>query len=170
MAKRIITISREFGSGGRVIGKMVAEKMGIAFYDRDIIALVAEKSGFAVNFVEEVDEEITSSFLFNIVTSGLYSNSGFTRTDMPIQDNVFLIQNTVINEIAAKEPCVIVGRSADYILRKRTDCLHVFIHADMEHRKARAVNHYGWQLPEKNIEKELQKKDKARANLLQAIH
>ena len=164
MAKRIITISREFGSGGRVIGKMVAEKMGIAFYDRDIIALVAEKSGFAVNFVEEVDEEITSSFLFNIVTSGLYSNSGFTRTDMPIQDNVFLIQNTVINEIAAKEPCVIVGRSADYILRKRTDCLHVFIHADMEHRKARAVNHYGWQLPEKNIEKELQKKDKARAN------
>lgn len=164
MAKRIITISREFGSGGRTIGKMVAEKMGISFYDKDLIKLVAQKSGFSLDFVEEVDEEITNSFLFNLATSGLYNNSGFTRTDLPIQDNVFLMQNTIINELADKESCVIIGRSADYILRHRQDCLHVFIHSNMADKKDRVINQYGLQLPDKNLEKEIQKKDKARAN------
>lgn len=164
MGKRIITISREFGSGGRTIGKMVADKLGISFYDKELIVLVAQKSGFSLEFVEEVDEHITNSFLFNLATSGLYSNSGFTRTDLPIQDNVYIIQNKIINELAAKEPCVIVGRSADYILKDRTDCLHVFIHSDMASKKERALNQYGIQLPDKNLEKEIIKKDKTRAN------
>ncbi len=161
MSKRIITISREFGSGGRAIGKMVAEQLGVAFYDRELIRLVAKESGFAYDFVEENDEDAPTSLLYNLSVGDLYAQAVFSPDTLPPADQVQIIQSNIIRDLAKKEPCVIIGRSADYILRERTDCLNVFIHADTEAKIHRAVEEYG--LPEKGIEKVLAKKDKARA-------
>ncbi len=161
MSKRIITISREFGSGGRAIGKMVAEQLGVAFYDRELIRLVAKESGFAYDFVEENDEDAPTSLLYNLSVGDLYAQAVFSPDTLPPADQVQIIQSNIIRDLAKKEPCVIIGRSADYILRERTDCLNVFIHADTEAKIHRAVEEYG--LPEKGIEKALAKKDKARA-------
>ena len=161
MSKRIITISREFGSGGRAIGKMVAEHLGVAFYDRELIHLVAKESGFAYDFVEENDEDAPTSLLYNLSVGDLYAQAVFSPDTLPPADQVQIVQSNLIRDLAKKEPCVIIGRSADYILRERTDCLNVFIHADTEAKIHRAVEEYG--LPEKGIEKVLAKKDKARA-------
>ena len=161
MSKRIITISREFGSGGRTIGKMVAEQLGVAFYDRELIRLVAKESGFAYDFVEENDEDAPTSLLYNLSVGDLYAQAVFSPDTLPPADQVQIVQSNIIRDLAKKEPCVIIGRSADYILRERTDCLNVFIHADTEAKIHRAVEEYG--LPEKGIEKVLAKKDKARA-------
>jgi len=161
MSKRIITISREFGSGGRAIGKMVAEQLGVAFYDRELIRLVAKESGFAYDFVEENDEDAPTSLLYNLSVGDLYAQAVFSPDTLPPADQVQIVQSNIIRDLAKKEPCVIIGRSADYILRERTDCLNVFIHADTEAKIHRAVEEYG--LPEKGIEKVLAKKDKARA-------
>ena len=161
MSKRIITISREFGSGGRAIGKMVAEQLGVAFYDRELIRLVAKESGFAYDFVEENDEDAPTSLLYNLSVGDLYAQAVFSPDTLPPADQVQIVQSNIIRDLAIKEPCVIIGRSADYILRERTDCLNVFIHADTETKIHRAIKEYG--LPEKDIEKVLAKKDKARA-------
>lgn len=163
MSKRIVTISREFGSGGRTVGRMVAEQLGYKFYDRELIQLVAKQSGFALEFVEETGEySTTSSLLYNLSMGGTYAQAGFSPDHLPPADKVQILQNNIIRDLADQEPCVIVGRSADYILRDRTDCLNVFVHADREVRMRRAVEEYGF--PEKNIEKLVAKKDKARAS------
>lgn len=163
MGKRIITISREFGSGGRTIGKMVAEALGIPFYDKKLIAMVAEESGFSLDFIEETGEySTTSSLLFNIAINEPHRYLSYPQETISISDRIQILQNNVIRDAAAREACVIVGRSADYILRDRTDCLNVFVHADMASRVKRAIEQYG--LPEKNIERAIEKKDKARAN------
>ena len=163
MSKRIVTISREFGSGGRTVGRMVAEQLGYKFYDRELIQLVANQSGFALEFVEETDEySTTSSLLYNLSMGGTYAQAGFSPDHLPPVDKIQILQNNIIRELAEKDPCVIVGRSADYILRDRTDCLNVFVHADREIRMRRAVEEYGF--PEKNIEKLVAKRDKARAS------
>lgn len=160
---RIVTISREFGSGGRTVGKMVAEELGIPFYDKQLIALVAKESGFSLEFVEETGEySTTPSLLFNIAMTGPYRYSTYSQDNMPLADRIQVIQNNIIREIAEKEPCVIVGRSADYILRDRDDVINVFIHADMPSRIERAIHRYG--IPEKNAAKDIERKDKARKN------
>lgn len=160
--KRVITISREFGSGGRTIGRMVAEKLGVKFYDRELIQMVAKKSGFALDFVEESGEYVTtSSLLYNLSIGGMYAQSSFSADTLPPADKVHILQNNLIRELAEQEPCVIVGRSADYILRERDDCLHVFIHADLPHRVKRAVEVYHFD--PKTVEKVIHKRDKARA-------
>lgn len=161
MSKRIITISREFGSGGRAIGKMVADQLGVAFYDRELIRLVAKESGFAYDFVEENDEDAPTSLLYNLSVGDLYAQAVFSPDTLPPADQVQIVQSNIIRDLAQKEPCVIIGRSADYILRERTDCLNVFIHADAETKLHRAIAEYG--IPEKGAEKVLAKKDKARA-------
>ena len=125
MSKRIVTISREFGSGGRTVGRMVAEQLGYKFYDRELIQLVANQSGFALEFVEETDEySTTSSLLYNLSMGGTYAQAGFSPDHLPPVDKIQILQNNIIRELAEKDPCVIVGRSADYILRDRTDCLN----------------------------------------------
>ena len=152
MTKRIITISRAFGSGGRTIGKAVADRLGIPFYDKELVAKVAEESGFHADFIEEAGEyaSVTSSFLFNIAVS---PNPMAMMGTMSMADQLFVCQTNVIRRLADEGPCVIVGRCADYILREREDCLHVFIHADMEHRAERIVRLYGEtkQSPEKRL-------------------
>ena len=128
MKNRVITISREFGSGGRTIGKKVAEKLGIPCHDAEIIQEMAKETGFAPDYVKEAGEYAPGSFL-----SSAFSNRMFGPTN---EDVLLEHQYKVITELAEKEPCVIVGRCADYILQNKADCLKVFIHADMKFRAA----------------------------------
>ena len=125
MAKRIITISREFGSGGRFIGKEVAKKLGIAYYDKNIISQIAEKSGLSPDYIQESAELSPKKGLF------AYALAGRDITGRSVEDMVYETQRKVILELARKEPCVIIGRNADYILKDRDDALNVFIHGDM---------------------------------------
>ena len=125
MAKRIITISREFGSGGRFIGEEVAKKLGIAYYDKNIIGQIAEKSGLSPEYIQENAELSPKKGLF------AYAFSGRDITGKSVEDMVYEAQRNIILELAEKEPCVIIGRNADYILKDRDDVLNVFIHGDM---------------------------------------
>ena len=125
MAKRIITISREFGSGGRFIGEEVAKKLGIAYYDKNIIGQIAEKSGLSPEYIQENAELSPKKSLF------AYAFSGRDITGKSVEDMVYEAQRNIILELAEKEPCVIIGRNADYILKDRDDVLNVFIHGDM---------------------------------------
>lgn len=162
MKKRVITISRQCGSGGRYIGERLAEELGISCYDEKLMDMVAKESGFAPDFIEEKGERITGSLLFNIASSLTYASNVFSGNGMSLQDEIYFMQNRIIKELAEKEPCVIVGRCADYILREREDCLNVFIHADEASKLERAVKNYG--MPEKDAAMILKKKDKARYN------
>ena len=128
MAKRIITISREFGSGGRFIGEEVAKKLGIAYYDKNIIGQIAEKSGLSPEYIQENAELSPKKGLF------AYAFSGRDITGKSVEDMVYEAQRNIILELAEKEPCVIIGRNADYILKDRDDVLNVFIHGDMSEK------------------------------------
>jgi len=147
MTKRIITISRQYGSGGREIGRLVAEKLGIPYYDRNLVNHVAEESGFSKEFIEQSGEHAssTSSLLFNIANSafgqGLLMGAG--GDPLSLSDRVFVAQSNVITKLAEQGPCVIVGRCADYVLRDREDCLNVLIHANDDFREDRIVSLYG---------------------------
>lgn len=162
MKKRVIIISRQCGSGGRYIGERLAEELGISCYDEKLMDMVAKESGFAPDFIEEKGERITGSLLFNIASSLTYASNVFSGNGMSLQDEIYFMQNRIIKELAEKEPCVIVGRCSDYILREREDCLNVFIHADEASKLERAVKNYG--MPEKDAAMILKKKDKARYN------
>lgn len=155
MKNRVITISRQFGSGGRTIGKEVAEKLGIHCYDSELIEKVAESSGFAKEYITEKGEYSTHRSWF----VNAFTDRG--RDGMSTQDRLWIIQQKVIQDIAEKESCVIVGRCADYILRDTADCLKVFIHADLDKRMERIVNLYGEgkDTPEKRV----RDKDKRRS-------
>ena len=153
MEKRIITISREFGSGGRTIGKLVAEHLGIQCYDAELIQKLAAESGFDENYVKEAGEYTPGGFL-----ASAFTDRSFGPTN---EDLLWKLQYRIIRELAEKEPCVIVGRCADFILQDRTDCLKVFVHADMKFRADRIVRVYGER--EKSPEARLKEKDKRRA-------
>ena len=155
MKNRIITISREFGSGGRTVGKQVAQKLNIPCYDQELIEKIAEESGFAPAYIKEQGEYAARAGWLSNALAGRFSN-GLTT-----QDQLWLLQRKVILELAEKGPCVIVGRCADYILRNEADCLTAFIHADMEKRGQRIVEIYGER--EESPEKRLRDKDKRRA-------
>jgi len=152
MTKKIITISRAFGSGGRTIGKEVAKRLNIPCYDKELVNKVAEESGFHADFIEEAGEyaPVTNSFLFNIAVS---PNPMAMMNTMSMADQLFVCQTNVIRKLADEGPCVIVGRCADYILRDREDVLHVFIHANMDFRADRIVKKYGHtkQSPQKRL-------------------
>lgn len=154
MKNRIITISREFGSGGRTIGKEVGERLRIPCYDYGLIVKIAEKSGFAEEYISERGEYMPSGSWINNVLAGRDFN-GHSH-----QDELWKIQCAVILELAEKGPCVIVGRCADHVLKGVADCLTVFIHASEEKRAERIVNVYGER--EESPEKRLKDKDKRR--------
>ena len=159
---KTITISRQYGSGGRYIGKKLSEKLGIPCYDEKLIDMVAKESGFAQDFVAEKGERMTGSLLFNIASSLSYANNILSGNGMSLQDEIYFIQNRIIKDLAEKGSCVIVGRCADYILRERKDVLNIFIYADMESKMERAVTYFG--LEKENVSAILKKKDKARSN------
>lgn len=151
---KIITISREFGSGGRTIGKDVADRLGIPCYDKELIEKISNETGYAKEFIEEQGEYSASKSSFS------YAFWGRGLDGISNADRIWFAQKKVIEEIAEKESCVIVGRCADYVLRDRKDCLNVFVYANKDFRAKRIVNQYG----ESDVEplKRLKDKDKKR--------
>lgn len=153
--KKIITISRQFGSGGRSIGKEVAEKLGYAYYDSELVLQVAEKTGLHPSYIEDAGEYAPGKSILSYAFS-----SGISPGSMNASDYLWSAQCSVIMELAEKGGCVIVGRCADYILREREDCLNVFIYADKEYRAKHIVERYG--VTDKSPEKRLEEKDTKR--------
>ncbi|MBE5854007.1 MAG: cytidylate kinase-like family protein [Lachnospiraceae bacterium] len=156
----IITIGRQYGSGGREIAKMVAEKYGIPYYDKELLTRAAKESGFCEEMLASHDERPTNSFLYNLVmdTYSFGYNSSFV--DVPISQKIFLAQFDTIKKIASEGPCVIVGRCADYALSEFDNCVHVFIHSDEEHKIKRIMERN--QVSEKEAKEMMVKKDKQR--------
>ena len=160
--RTVITIGREFGSGGHEIGMKLAEKLGIKCYDKELLELAAKESGLCEELFASQDEKPTNSFLYSLVMD-TYS-LGYTNSyvDMPINHKVFLAQFDTIKKIAERESCVIVGRCADYALASNPDCLNVFIHADIEDR-IKTVSKRN-DVTENKAKDLIQKKDKQRAS------
>lgn len=158
----VITIARQYGCGGRTIGKLVAEKLGIGYYDNDLITLAAEKNGVSPEFYKEFDEKaaskLSSIFGYSSSAGSFYSP---LYNEMLINDKLYFTQSAIIKEVAQK-PCVIVGRCADHVLEGQDNLVKIFLHADMETRKDRIVNKYHI-TDKKNIEKYIMKADKRRA-------
>ena len=155
MSERIITISREFGSGGRTVGRMAATALHIPCYDQEILEELAKKSGFTQGYIREQGEYAAhAGWLSNALASRF--SDGLTS-----QDRLWVLQRELILELAEKGPCVIVGRCADFILREKADCLTAFIHADTAFRAKRIVEVYGQR--QDSPEKRLQDKDRRRA-------
>lgn len=160
--KVVVTIGREYGSGGRAVGKKLADRLGISFYNREIIELAARQTGMSEQTFEKIDETAASSLLYSIATgSYLFGNFMPPHLEVPLNDQLFIVQAEIIKKIAARESCVIVGRCADYILKDRNDVINVFIHAPNEIRKKRTIEEYGAN-PNK-IESFLHKMDKKRS-------
>ena len=158
MKYKVITISREFGSGGHSIGKAVAETLGIPFYDQKLLEHIAIETGFSQEFIKEAAEYATAknSLLFNLVMS----RSLHGRTELTPADAIYIAQSKIIKELADQESCVIVGRCADYVLRGRPDCLHVFVCADSISRGQRILERYGDN--GKPVQKRIEDKDTRR--------
>ncbi len=158
MEKKIITISREFGSGGRTMGRKIAERLGIPFYDKELVDQIAVESGFAPKFVEEHGEHSPSGSFFSYA----FAPQGVPgiMNGLSTADFLWNIQCNVILQLADQGPCVIVGRNADYILKDRPDALHVYVFADVPYRAERIVRLYGES--EKSPEQRLAEKDKRR--------
>ena len=140
----VITIGRQFGSGGRYVGRLLAEKLGVPFYDKELLSEAAKNSGICEEIFEEHDEKPTRSLLFSLVT-GMQSHmaAGNFYMDMPLNHKIFLAQFDAIRRIAGEGSCVIVGRCADYVLRENPDAVSIFVKGDMESKIARAVKYYG---------------------------
>lgn len=140
MGKQILTVSRQFGSGGRTIGRAVAERLGIPCYDKELIEQVAQKTGFDPNYIAEHGEYAPGKSIFSYAINRQASDA---LGGMSTPEYLWVQQRQIILDLAQKGPCVIVGRCADDILSERTDCLHVFVYADAAFRADRIVKLYG---------------------------
>ncbi len=158
MKKSIITIERQYGSGGSIIGKLAAEKLGVNFYNRQILEMAAERCGIAPEYLESAEENVPTSFLYSLLLS---ANPAHTMEDnLPLSDKVFLMESRIITEISEREPSfVLAGRCGNYILEEK-GCFSVFICAPTDYRVKRAVNEYG--IPQNKAESILKKSDKRR--------
>ena len=150
--KTIITIGRQYGSGGREIGQKIADHYGIKFYDRELLAQVAKDSGFAKEIIQREDERPTSSFLYNLVmdTYSFGHGAAAAFTDMPLSQKVFLAQFETIKSLAEEGPCIFIGRCADEALIDRKDVLNIFIHASEEFRISRVRSYPEYNEKEQN--------------------
>ena len=161
--KTIITVGRQYGSGGRYVARLLAEKLDIPFYDKELLAEVAKDSGFCQDLLEEHDEKNNRNFLFSMMGGAqMTGESGSMYLDMPLNHRIFLAQFDTIRRIASNGPCVIVGRCADYVLRDQENVLNVFIKADREERIRRIVEYYG--ADALRAEEMIKKSDKQRAS------
>ncbi len=161
--KKIITISRQYGSGGREIGAKLAAKLGIPFYDNELITRAAKESGYAEAAFHNAETKATNSLLYSIAMGmGAYGNQEIGFSHLSLDDRIYLAQSDVIRKVAEEGPCVIVGRCADHILKEMTNVVHIFVYADMEFRKDRAIqiDH----LDPNKAEDEILKVDKRRTN------
>lgn len=154
--KIIIAIGRQFGSGGREIGRKLAEALEIPFYDKELLTITAEQSGFCKETLEEYDEKTENNFLYSFIMGAYSANY------LPIKHKLFLAQFDAIRSIADKGSCVIIGRCADYVLEGYEDCVRVFIHGDLRNRMLRATQKYG--MDSEEVEDMVLKIDKERAD------
>ncbi len=156
----IITVSREFGSGGREIGEKLAMELGIPYYDKIIIDKAAKETGFCAEFIEKEEQKVTSSLLFNLATNNYPLGNIASHYSQSLSDQVFQAEAKVIKDLAQEGSCVIVGRCADYILKDKFPCFNIFICADFDKRCERAVEKYG--INKNNAKDVVKKTDKAR--------
>ncbi|MDO5124961.1 MAG: cytidylate kinase-like family protein [Ruminococcus sp.] len=161
--KSIITISREFGSGGREIGKNLANQLGIPFYDKELLELASKESGICKELFVSHDESYTNSLLYSLVM-GAYpvSQDGKINPEMPLNHRIFLAQFETIKKIAEEGPCIIVGRCADYILKDNDNVINFFIMGNMPQKKRRILERYD--IEKNKVEDFIRKTDKRRAN------
>ncbi len=160
MDKKLITISREFGSGGRLIGKRLAEKLDIPYYDKELLDRIAEESGFSKEMIVEAEKKAKNSFLYSLASAMGTGEAG--PESLSLNERFFLAQFDTIRRIADEGSCVIVGRCADYVLRGMPEATNVFIYAEEADKTKRAVEEYG--VPEDSVKKLMKDTDKARAN------
>lgn len=160
MSKQIITISREFGSGGRLIGRRLADDLGVPYYDKELLSRIAQERGFSREMMEEAEMKAKNSFFYSLSSAFGTGDSG--PDSLSLNERFFLAQFDTIKEIAAEGSCVIVGRCADYVLRGEPGATNIFIYAETEDKIRRAVEEYG--VPEKDVKKIMNDTDKARAN------
>ena len=154
----VITISRQYGSGGHAVGEAIAKKLGVAFYDSKLIDLTAIASGYTPEYVEKHEQRLPNGLL-----DKLYNNNyAYANEAIPPNDKLFMAQTGVIRNIAANESCVIVGRAANYILKGHKKCFNVFVHADSDYRKKRVIQNY--MVNPNDAEKVMARKDKERDN------
>ncbi|MCD7825219.1 MAG: cytidylate kinase-like family protein [Clostridiaceae bacterium] len=160
---KIITISRQYGSGGREIGQKIAERYGIPFYDNELITRAAKESGFAEESFERAEDKATNSLLYSLAMGiNVYGNQDFGFSGLSLDDRIFLAQSDVIRKVAEEGPCVIVGRCADYVLKEREDTINIFVRASMSFRLHRAIHDY--HIEEKKAADYILKNDKRRGN------
>lgn len=152
MANTVITVGREFGSGGRIVAQRVAKALGVPFYDRAVLKMVAEETGFSQDFIQQTEQRKAGGFFFDIYMD---------VQNLPVTDQVFLAESKVIRRVAEQGSCVIVGRCADYVLRDREEVFSVFFHAPIKERILRAEKEY--RLKESNIQAQISKIDRGRA-------
>lgn len=163
MEKCIVTIARQYGSGGREIGKILADKTGLKFYDKDLITLAAQKSGLSKEILDSADEKAANSLLYTLALGSSMYNHGMETLHVPLNDKLFNVQSEIIKEIAAqKEGGIIVGRCSDYVLASYPRLLRVFICADFDYRVKNIMEKHD--LPENKAKDLIVKTDKRRAN------
>lgn len=159
----IITIGRQFGSGGHAIGEILSKKLDLKLYDKELLAIAAEESGYSKEIFESQDEKPTSSFLYSLVTDAYSMGFGPAAfTDMPLNQKIFLAQFDSIRKLADRESCIIVGRCADYALEELSNCVNIFIYADMDARITRIAKLHD--LTDAKAKDLIVKTDKKRAN------
>ena len=141
---RIIAITRQYGSGGHDIGKALAERLGISFYDKELISIAAKESGVSPEVFKHADERATNSLLYSL-SVGLYNygNNFSSVGDLPVNDRLYILQHKIIKQLAEKENFVVVGRCADYVLKDNPKLVKVYIYADLDKRIKRAVEKWG---------------------------
>ena len=158
--KRIITISREFGSGGRLIGRRLADKLNVPYYDKELLDRIAEESGFCREMIEDAEKKAKNSFLYSLASALGTGEAG--PESLSLNERFFLAQFDTIRKIADEGSCVIVGRCADYILRGMPEATNVFVYAEEADKIKRAVQEYG--VPQDAVKKLMKDTDKGRAN------
>ena len=154
----VITISREFGSGGHEIGEYIAKSLGIAFYDKELVDLTAQETGYTEEYIKENEQKLTNSLMYDLYEQ----NFSYVNNEIPPKDTLFLIQSKIIRDICKEESCVIVGRCANFILKDHPNCINIFIHANKEYRKEILNNNYELERP--ITDADLNQSDDERAN------
>lgn len=163
MANCIVTIARQYGSGGREVGHLLSERTGWKFYDKDLITLAAQKSGLCSEALQNVDEKAANSLLYTLALGSSIYNHGLEHVNLPINDRLFVVQSEIIKELAASgEGAIIVGRCADYVLAGRENLVRVYITADFDARVKTVMERH--ELTESAAKDLIVKTDKRRAN------
>ena len=163
MEKCIVTIARQYGSGGRDIGKILAEETGLKFYDKDLITMAAQKSGLSKEVLASADEKAANSLLYTLALGSSMYPHGMEALHVPLNDKLFNVQSEIIKELALqKEGAIIVGRCSDYVLASYPRLLRVFICADFDYRVKNVMTKHG--VTEAQAKDLIVKTDKRRAN------